>query len=130
MTEDVDQYYRQMAANYKEAEEKTKVQIETQEREASMLLNGGEVHQFKRAMKKVSRLKDWQEHCVRERERFEQAAEKLEQPAAHGNPQAPPGDGQVSRQITTGRAVRDPCCQETTLGRAVSQPDHRELGFR
>lgn len=89
MTEDVDQYYRQMAANYKEAEEKTKVQIETQEREASMLLNGGEVHQFKRAMKKVSRLKDWQEHCVRERERFEQAAEKLEQPAAHGTPQAP-----------------------------------------
>jgi hypothetical protein len=78
MTQDVHEYYRQMAANFKEAEAKAAVQITTREREASMLLNGGEVHQFKRAMREVNRLKGWQDHCARERERFEKAAQKLE----------------------------------------------------
>jgi hypothetical protein len=81
MTQDVHEYYSQMAANFKEAEEKTAVQIATGEREASMLLNGGEVHQFKREMRKVNRLKNWQEHCARDRERFEKAAQKLAPPA-------------------------------------------------
>ncbi|MCL4499447.1 MAG: hypothetical protein M1335_04290 [Chloroflexi bacterium] len=78
MTQDVHQYYRQMATNFKEAEEKAKVRIATRQREASMLLKGGEVHQYKRAIREVNRLKNWQEHCARERERFEKAAEKLE----------------------------------------------------
>ena len=78
MTQDVHQYYRQMATNFKEAEEKAKVRIATRQREASMLLKGGEVHQYKRAIREVNPLKNWQEHCARERERFEKAAEKLE----------------------------------------------------
>jgi hypothetical protein len=90
MTQDVHQYYRQMAANFKEAEEKTKVQIATRQREASMLLKGGEVHQFKKTMREVNRLKDWQAHCVRERERFEKAAEKLQ-------PSSPSENGQDRR---------------------------------
>lgn len=96
MSADVHQYYRQMAANFKEAEEKAKVQIATREREASMLLKGGEVHQFKRAMREVNRLKNWQDHCVRERERFEKAAEKLE-------PAGPKEGDQVQRDQTTSR---------------------------
>lgn len=90
MTQDVDQYYRQMADNFKEAEERTKVQIANREREANMLLKGNEVHDFKRAMREVNRLKNWQEHCVRERERFVKAAEKLE---ASSRPAAEQGQG-------------------------------------
>ncbi len=78
MTQDVAQYYRQMAANFKEAEDKAGVDLSTSERKANMLLKGGEVRQFNKAQREVSRLKDWQEHCARQRVRFEKAAEKLE----------------------------------------------------
>jgi hypothetical protein len=78
MSRDVHQYYRQMALNYKEAEEKAKLNALSRETEANMLLQAGDVHKYKRAQKEVTRLKDWQSHCARQRERFEKAADKME----------------------------------------------------
>jgi hypothetical protein len=89
MSQDVHQYYRQMALNFREAEEKTKVQIATRESEANLLLKAGEVHQYKKAQREVNRLKDWQEHCAHERERFEKAARKLEPTSDPGEKQDP-----------------------------------------
>jgi hypothetical protein len=79
MSRDVHQYYRQMAINYKEAEEKAKLDLLTREGEANLLLKAGDVHKYNRAQREVARLKDWQSHCARQRERFEQAADKMEQ---------------------------------------------------
>lgn len=78
VTRDVALYYRQMATNFKEAEEKAVADVETRQREANLLLKAGDVNRFRRAMRNVGRLKDWQEHCARQRERFEDAARKLE----------------------------------------------------
>jgi hypothetical protein len=35
-------------------------------------------HRYSSVHKELARLKDWQAHCAKERERFEKAAEKLE----------------------------------------------------
>jgi len=81
MIQDVHLYYQQMAVNYKEAEEKAKLDAVTLERESGALLQGGELHKYKRAQKELAKIKNWQEYCARQHERFEKAAEKTAGPA-------------------------------------------------
>ena len=81
MIQDVHLYYQQMAINYKEAEEKAKLDAVTLERQSGSLLQGGELHKYNRAQKELAKIKNWQEYCARQHERFEKAAEKTAGPA-------------------------------------------------
>ena len=65
MSKDVDAYYRQMAFNYKEAQEKAKMDVVTLEN-------------LKKAQRQLSRIKAWEEKCEKEAMRFEKAAEWTE----------------------------------------------------
>ena len=80
MVQDVHLYYQQMAINYKEAEEKAKLDAVTLERESGALLQGGELHKYNRAQKELAKIKNWQEYCARQHERFLKAAEKTAGP--------------------------------------------------
>src|SRR5271166_5498170 len=81
MIQDVHLYYQQMAINYKEAEEKAKLDAVTLERESGALLQGGELHKYNRAQRELARIKNWQEYCARQQERFQKAADKTATPA-------------------------------------------------
>lgn len=76
--QDVHQYYRQMARNYQEAEEKAKLDVATLEAESRNFLQAGNVHKYNRSRKEVSRLKDWQDRCANQRQRFEKASQMFE----------------------------------------------------
>lgn len=81
ITQDVHRYYKQMAHNYKEAEDKAKMDAMTLEGESRSHLQAGDLHGYNKAQKELARIKNWQSHCARQRERFEAAAQKLEGPA-------------------------------------------------
>ncbi|MGA2704376.1 MAG: hypothetical protein ABSH35_25175 [Isosphaeraceae bacterium] len=81
MIQDVHLYYQQMAINFKEAEEKAKLDALTLERKSADLLQGGELHKYNRAQKELAKIKNWQEYCARQHERFVQAAQKTAGPA-------------------------------------------------
>ena len=66
MIQDVHLYYQQMAINYKEAEEKAKLDAVTLERESASLLQGGEMHKYNRAQREIAKIKNWQEYCARQ----------------------------------------------------------------
>jgi len=87
VSQDVDAYYRQMAYNYKEAEEKAKTDVVTLENESKVLATTGDFHKLKRAQRKLSRIKAWEEKCENEAKRFEKAAEWTE---AHFHLAKPP----------------------------------------
>lgn len=76
MVQDVHLYYQQMAINYKEAEEKAKLDAVSLERESASLLQGGELHKYNRAQRELARVKNWQEYCSRQQVRFQKAADK------------------------------------------------------
>ena len=78
MSQDVDRYYRQMAHNYQEAEAKAKADAEVLEGKSRVVVQAGDLHTYGKVEKELARLKDWQAHCAKQRERFEKAAEKLE----------------------------------------------------
>jgi hypothetical protein len=78
MSQDVDAYYRQMAFNYKEAEEKAKNDEITLENETKVLATTSDFSKLKKAQHKLSRLKAWEEKCDKEAKRFEKAAEWTE----------------------------------------------------
>jgi hypothetical protein len=96
MTEDVDAYYRQMAYNYKEAEEKAKMDELSLESQAKALAATGDFKRQKRAKRELDRVKKWEEKCEKQAGRFEKAAEwtearfHLTRPAI---PDGPPGTG-------------------------------------
>ncbi len=81
MIQDVHLYYQQMAINYKEAEEKAKLDALTLQRKSADLLQGGELHKYNRAQKELAKIKNWQEYCARQHERFVRAAQKTAGPA-------------------------------------------------
>ena len=101
MVQDVHLYYQQMAINYKEAEEKAKLDAVTLERESASLLQAGETHRYNRAQRELARLKNWQENCARQHEHaLQQAANKTAKagaagkdaiPATSANPESPDG---------------------------------------
>jgi hypothetical protein len=94
MSQDVDAYYRQMAFNYKEAQEKAKMDAVTLENETKVLATTGDFSNLKKAQRRLGRIKAWEEKCEKEAKRFEKAAEwteahfHLEKPKI---PDAPPG---------------------------------------
>ena len=81
VTQDVHRYYRQMAINYKEAEDKAKMDAMTLEGESRSLLQAGDLHGYNKAQKELGRIKNWESRCAWQRERFEAAAQKMEGPA-------------------------------------------------
>jgi uncharacterized protein (DUF1800 family) len=96
MTEDVDAYYRQMAYNYKEAEEKAKMDELSLESQAKALAATGQFKRQKRVERELDRVKAWEQKCDKQAGRFEKAAEwtearfHLTRPAI---PDGPPGTG-------------------------------------
>jgi hypothetical protein len=87
VSQDVDAYYRQMAYNYKEAEEKARLDERTLESESKMLATTGEYGKYRRAKRELDRVKSWESKCVKEAKRFEKAAEWTE---AHFHLEKPP----------------------------------------
>jgi hypothetical protein len=81
ISQDVDRYYRQMAHNFQEAEAKAKAEAEILEGKSRVIVQAGDLHRYGSVQKELARLKDWQAHCAKQRERFEKAAEKLEKTA-------------------------------------------------
>ena len=77
ISRDVQKYYQQMAVNFKDAEEKAKVDIMTLEHKSVSYLQRNDSYHYNQARKEITKLKDWQAHCARQRERFEQAAHKI-----------------------------------------------------
>jgi len=92
MSQDVDLYYRQMAYNYKEAQEKGKMQAVSLERQSSVLAATGETNKLHRTQREIERIKAWEAKCAKQEKRFEKAAEwteehfHLEKPAIAGKP--------------------------------------------
>jgi hypothetical protein len=92
MSQDVDAYYRQMAFNYKEAQEKAKMDAVTLENETKVLATTGDFSNLKKAQRRLGRVKAWEEKCEKEAKRFEKAAEwteahfHLEKPKIPGAP--------------------------------------------
>jgi hypothetical protein len=84
ISQDVDRYYRQMARNFQDAEAKAKADAEILEGKSKVLVQAGDLHSYGKVHKELARLKDWQAHCAKQRERFEQAAEKLEKKSGSG----------------------------------------------
>jgi hypothetical protein len=88
MSQDVDRYYRQMAQNFREAEAKAKGDAEIVEGKSRVVAQAGDLHTYGRLQKELARLKEWQAHCAKQRERFEKAALKLEQKSGTSKAQA------------------------------------------
>jgi hypothetical protein len=78
VSQDVDAYYRQMAFNYKEAEEKARMDAITLENETKVLATTGDFSKLKASQRRLNRVKSWEEKCEKESKRFEKAAEWME----------------------------------------------------
>jgi hypothetical protein len=78
MTQDVDAYYRQMAFNFQEAADKAKLDEVALENESRVLGVTGDQSRYRKAQKQLARIKSWEEHCAKEKLRFEKAAEWME----------------------------------------------------
>ncbi len=94
ISQDVDAYYRQMAFNYKEAQEKAKLDAITVENQSKVLATTSDFANLKKSQRELSRIKTWEEKCEKQAKRFEKAAEwteahfHLEKPKI---PDKPPG---------------------------------------
>jgi hypothetical protein len=111
VSQDVDAYYRQMAYNYKEAQEKAKIDALALEGETKTLAATGEFGKYRRAQRELNRLKQWEERCEYEANRFKKAAEWTE---AHLHverppiPDAPPGYGKdVDQAVLQASGTKD-----------------------
>jgi hypothetical protein len=112
VSQDVDAYYRQMAYNYKEAEEKAKMDGRTLESESKALAATGEFGKYRRAQRRLDRIKSWEAKCEKEANRFERAAEwteahfHLEKPPI---PDRPPGyHADVDTSVLPASGVKEP----------------------
>ena len=112
VSEDVDAYYRQMAYNYKEAEQKARLDVRSLESESKALAAMGELGKYRRTKRELDRLKSWEAKCEKEGKRFEKAAEwteahfHLEKPPI---PDAPPGyHADEDSAVMQASGVKDP----------------------
>jgi len=112
VSQDVDAYYRQMAYNYKEAEEKAKIDALALEGETKALAATGEFGKYRRAQRELNRVKKWEERCENEANRFKKAAEWTE---AHLHverppiPDGPPGYGtDADEAVLQASGTKDP----------------------
>jgi hypothetical protein len=78
ITQDVDAYYRQMEINYQEAADKAKVDAATLENQVKALAVTGDPGKAQKTQRRLDRLRSWEEHCLKEKTRFEKAAEWTE----------------------------------------------------
>jgi hypothetical protein len=78
VTQDVDAYYRQMAANYKEALDRAKIEEASLKNQSRVYAVTGDQREYRRAERELKRVQAWQEHCSREQQRFEKAAKWME----------------------------------------------------
>ena len=93
ISQDVHRYYRQMAINYKEAEDKAKLDAMSLEGQSRVLMQTGDFRNYNHTQKELARIKGWESQCARQRERFEKAAETMERSSgtkAVPAPEAPP----------------------------------------
>ena len=87
MTQEADEYYRQMAYNWKEAQEKAKVDELSLDSEAKVLAATGDFRRHKKVQRELDRVKAWDAKCEKQAVRFAKAAEWTE---AHFHLTRPP----------------------------------------
>jgi len=76
---DVRDYYREMAYNYRAAQEKAKMDALTLEGESKMLAKNGDFQRLRRTRRELDRIKAWEAKCAKQEERFEKAAQWTEE---------------------------------------------------
>jgi hypothetical protein len=109
--QDADAYYRQMAYNYREAQEKAKVEEVKLERMSSALASTGDSGKSRRARRELGRVKSWEEKCEKQAMRFQKAAEwteahfHIDRPAIPDGPAAPESQDQAVLQAS---GLKDP----------------------
>jgi hypothetical protein len=112
VSQDVDAYYRQMAYNYKEAEEKARMDAITLENETKVLATTGDFSKLKASQRRLNRVKNWEEKCEKESKRFEKAAEWMEARFHLEKPpiaDKPPGyHADTDRAVMQASGVKDP----------------------
>jgi hypothetical protein len=77
-TRSVDAYYRQMAVNYQEALDKAKLDEVALENQSKVLGATGDQSKYRKAKRQIEKIRSWEEHCAKEKKRFEKAAEWME----------------------------------------------------
>jgi len=75
---DVRDYYREMAYNYRAAQEKAKMDALTLEGETKFLAKNGDFQRLRRTQRELDRIKAWEAKCAKQEERFEKAAQWTE----------------------------------------------------
>ncbi len=96
MTQEADEYYRQMAFNWRESLEKAKMDELSLDSEKKVLAATGDFRRYKRVERELGRVKAWEDKCEKQAARFEKAAVWTE---AHFHltrppiPDGPPGMG-------------------------------------
>ena len=102
-SEDADAYYRQMAYNYREAQEKAKVEEAQLERASNALAATGQTGKSQRAHHELERVKSWEEKCGKQALRFQKAAEWTEAHFHLKRPAIP--DGPPTHESSEDQAV-------------------------
>lgn len=97
VTEDVDAYYRQMAYNFKEAEEKAKMDELSLESQSKALATTGQFKRQKRVQRELDRVKAWESKCEKQAGRFEKAAEWTEAHFHLKRPSIPDGPPSIGK---------------------------------
>ena len=74
MSQEADEYYRQMAYNWKEAGEKAKVDKLSLDSEAQVLAATGDFRRHKRVKRELDKVIAWEAKCEKQADRFQKAA--------------------------------------------------------
>jgi hypothetical protein len=101
-----------MAINYGEAIEKAKLDEASLKSQARVLGMTGEPRAARKAQRELKRIESWEEHCSREKQRFEKAAMWMETHFdAVGKAVA------LEKDHATGKGAADPGLPDDTRGR-------------
>src|SRR5262245_27933858 len=96
VSQDVDAYYRQMAYNYKEAQDNARLKEVTLESEAKVLAATGDFKRYRKNQRELGRVKSWEARCEKESARFKKAAEWTESHFHVARPPIPDGPSSVA----------------------------------
>jgi hypothetical protein len=91
MSQEADEYYRQMAYNWKEAQEKAKMDELSLDSEAKVLSATGDFRKYKRVKRELDHVKAWDAKCEKQAARFEKAAVWTEKHFHLSRPPIPDG---------------------------------------
>jgi hypothetical protein len=78
VSQDVRDYYRQMAYNYKAAQDKAKIEEGSLENVSRMLLATGDTANYRKTQRRLERVRSWEGRCAKQEERFDKAAAWME----------------------------------------------------